>query len=67
MDASGNFTRVPDARYGPDAPDYHPSIDKFEPRRLWRVCQVWDANGWTKRDESIYDDSGCLLCHKEDG
>lgn len=66
MNESGGFDRAPDARYGPDAPDSHPSVE-LQPVRLWSVYQTWDCNGWIKRDESIYEESGRLLCHKEDG
>jgi hypothetical protein len=63
----GTFDRAPNASYGPDAPEDNRTIRDFCIRRLWEITVTWDQNGWTKRSNAIYSDTGNCLCYKNDG
>lgn len=49
----GSFSRVPDARYGPDAPNYELSVGDFTPVHLVEIHEHWDRNGWSERSTRI--------------
>ena len=63
----GSFPRLPDARYGVDQPEYDDedlSDIRRKPINIQILNEVFDRNGWTIREETVYG-NGEVLCHRQ--
>ena len=63
LDADGTASRLPDARYGVDQPDYPSDEVRWEQARYQMVSEQyrrWDRNGHEYSSTAIYADGKCV-------
>jgi len=63
LEADGTASRLPDARYGVDQPEYASDEVRWEQARYQMVSEQyrrWDRNGHTYSSTAIYADGRCV-------